>query len=66
MAENGRIEPEKYGSLLQHSFSTLMDESDTDTISERSSTQGTTQARLNNDWIDCDRTSEGENRKFDS
>ena len=37
MAENGKIEPEKYGSLLQHSFSTLMDESDSDTISERSS-----------------------------
>ena len=40
MAENGKIEPEKYGSLLQHSFSTLMDESDSDTISERSSNQG--------------------------
>ena len=39
MAENGKIEPEKYGSLLQHSFSTLMDESDSDTVSERSSNQ---------------------------
>ena len=40
MAENGKIEPEKYGSLLQHSFSTLMDDTDSDTISERSSNQG--------------------------
>ena len=43
MAENGtKIEPEKYGSLLQHSFSTLMEcpESDSDTISEKSSTAG--------------------------
>ena len=46
MAEGGNYieyEPAKYGSLLQHSFSTLMDDSEEDTISE---SRGSSQADL--------------------
>ena len=46
MAEGGKFveyEPAKFGSLLQHSFSTLMDDSDEDTISE---SRGSSQADL--------------------
>ena len=46
MAEGGKYveyEPAKYGSLLQHSFSTLMDDSEDDTISE---SRGSSQADL--------------------
>ena len=46
MAEGGKYveyEPAKYGSLLQHSFSALMEESEEDTISE---SRGSSQADL--------------------
>mgnify|MGYP000378459118 CR=1 FL=1 len=46
MAEGGKYveyEPAKYGSLLQHSFSTLMEDSEEDTISE---SRGSSQADL--------------------